>query len=87
MIIISDGQPNPQHPVNNPVLDARDAVIEARRRVKVCGIALGVHESNLKALKTIYYKNDDEDAFLVVRDEQDLVTALPRLIKKEVKKW
>ena len=87
LIIISDGQPNPSHPCSNAVMDARDAVVEARRRVKVCGIALGVSSDSYTALRTIYQKKDEEESFLSVRSERDLVTALPKLITKEVKRW
>ena len=87
LIIISDGQPNPNYSVSDPVGDARDAVIEARRRVKVIGIALGVYRESLKALRTIYHKKDDEASFVSIANEQDLITELPKLIRKEVKKW
>jgi nitric oxide reductase activation protein len=87
LIIISDGQPNPNHIVNDPVGDTRDAVIEARRKVKLCGIALGVHDSSYQTLRAIYHKKDDDDSFLSIKNEKDLREALPRLLKKEVKKW
>lgn len=89
LIIISDGQPNPLHSVSDPVGDTRDAVIEARRsqNVRVCGIALGVSESTHNVLHAIYHKRDDDDSFLSIKNEKDLRDALPRLIKKEVRKW
>ena len=47
-----------------------------------------IHPTELEAIYNYEQQHNIPDHLrMVVRDEQDLVTALPRLIKKEVKKW